>query len=376
MLKVLHLISGGDVGGAKTHVLTLAKELQKNIQITMICFMDGPFYQDAKDLGINIHLLTQSRRYDLSVVYKVLEIIQKEQIDIVHCHGARANFISRFIKRKSKVPCVTTVHSDFVLDFKGNLYKYLFYTNLNIFALKKFDYFIAVSEDFKQMLISRKFPKEKIFVVYNGIDFNEKIPVLPREDFLTTYGLTHLKEQLLLGIAARLHPVKGHKVLLQAAARVIQKFDHVHLLLAGDGEEEEDLKNYVQKLGIEDHVHFLGFLSNPYDFLHCIDINLLTSFSESFPYVLLEGAKLHKPTIASAVGGIPMLIKDQVTGYLFPAGDDAKLADVIHKAIQNPETTAALGTALHNHAKATYSLESLAKEHVKIYQQMLLLYDT
>ncbi|MGI5999232.1 MAG: glycosyltransferase family 4 protein, partial [Lutispora sp.] len=74
-----------------------------------------------------------------------------------------------------KIHTVTTIHSDFMLDFKGNLYKHIIYTNLNIFALKKFDYFIAVSKSFKDMLVSRGFPDNRIFIVYNGMDFQEDI---------------------------------------------------------------------------------------------------------------------------------------------------------------------------------------------------------
>lgn len=136
VLKVLHLISGGDVGGAKTHVLTLIRELQKTTPVKLICFMEGSFANEARQMGIGVIVMEQGRRYDLGVVDKIIHIIKEENYNIIHSHGARANFITRFIKSKINIPCVTTVHSDFMLDFKGNIYKHLIYTNLNIFALK------------------------------------------------------------------------------------------------------------------------------------------------------------------------------------------------------------------------------------------------
>ncbi len=369
--RVLHLISGGDVGGAKTHVLTLINELQKTIPVKLICFMEGSFADEARQMGIDILVLEQERRYDLKVVDKLISIIKQEDFDIIHSHGARANFITRFIKNKINIPCVTTVHSDFMLDFKGNLYKHIIYTNLNVFALKKFDYFIAISGDFEKMLIGRGFPKDKIYTVYNGIDFDEKLGYKNREEFLEEKGLSHLKGKTIVGILARLHPVKGHDIFIKAAACVVENNKDIHFLVAGDGEEMNTLKNLSKELGVENNVHFIGFTDKPYDFLNAIDINVLTSYSESFPYVLLEGARLKKPTIASAVGGIPMLIKDGINGYLFKAGDSNELAEKMGKMIQSEDKRSAMGESLFKIAKDNYSLKKLSSDHIKIYDNML-----
>ena len=370
MLKILHLISGGDVGGAKTHVLTLIKELQKTINVKLICFMEGPFAEEGRQMGIDVYVMEQEKRYDLQVVDRIIRIIKEENFNVIHSHGARANFITRFIKKKTDIPCVTTVHSDFMLDFKGNIYKHLIYTNLNIFALKKFDYFIGVSEDFRQMLIGRGFPEDKVYTVYNGIDYSESISYRSKEDFLREKGLSHLHNKTIIGILARLHPVKGHEIFIKAAAMILEKNKDAHFLITGNKDEMPELINVVKRLDIEDNIHFIGFVENPYDFLNTIDINVLTSYSESFPYVLLEGAQLLKPTISSAVGGIPMLIKDGGNGYLFKAGDSKELAAKLELLIDDKEKRSIFGRELLAHAKANYSLENLASLHINIYKSI------
>ncbi len=370
MLKILHLISGGDVGGAKTHVLTLIKELQKTINVKLICFMEGPFAEEGRQMGIDVYVMEQEKRYDLQVVDRIIRIIKEENFNVIHSHGARANFITRFIKKKTDIPCVTTVHSDFMLDFKGNIYKHLIYTNLNIFALKKFDYFIGVSEDFRQMLIGRGFPEDKVYTVYNGIDYSESISYRSKEDFLREKGLSHLHNKTIIGILARLHPVKGHEIFIKAAAMVLAKNKDAHFLITGNPDEMPELIGLVKKLGIEDYIHFIGFVENPYDFLNAIDINVLTSYSESFPYVLLEGAQLFKPTISTAVGGIPMLIKDGENGYLFKAGDSKELAVKLESLIDDKGKRSIFGRELLAHAKANYSLENLASLHINIYNSI------
>lgn len=370
MLKVLHLISGGDVGGAKTHVHSLVKELSKSIPVKIICLMEGDFYEEGKEMGLDIEVFSQKRRYDLSVVSRLEALIKKEGFNVIHSHGARANFITRFLKRKVHIPCITTVHSDFMQDFKGNLYKHLIYTTLNIFALKAFDYYIAISEDFEKMLQERGFPKDKIFTVYNGIDFNKSIDCKSRIDFLKEKGLEAISDSVLVGMAARLHPVKGHKVLLEAAALALKEYPNMHFLLAGVGDEKDPLIEQAKNLGILAHVHFLGHIY-PYDVYNSIDINVLTSFTESFPYALLEGANMRKATIASAVGGIPVLIKDGETGCLFSPGNSKELADRLLDLAFHEEKRRSLGNNLYEYAKSRFSLEALSAQTLEIYKAII-----
>lgn len=371
MLKVLHLISGGDTGGAKTHVLSLIKQLQKDIQVKIICFMEGDFLKEANEMGINIDVIKQRNRFDLKVVGQISNIIKTEGFDIVHSHGARANFISSFIKKRVNVPCITTMHSDYLHDFKGNIYKYIVFTTLNKKSLRKFDYYIAVSEEFKNMLISRGFKKEKIFTVYNGVDFNRQIIYKEKKDYLKSLGVSIPEDGLLIGIIARLHPVKGHKVLLNSAVELLKNHSNVHFLLAGDGEERKNLEEQAEKLNLVSRIHFLGFVSDVYSFINAIDINVLTSYTESFPYALLEGAFFSKATVATAVGGIPKLLINRETGYLVEAGNSKDLEKKLRYLIDNKEDRKRVGKNLYQHASQNYSLENLGDEHIKIYNKIL-----
>ncbi|MBS6367312.1 MAG: glycosyltransferase, partial [Clostridiales bacterium] len=110
-MKIIHLISGGDVGGAKTHVHSLLCGLQKTEQVLLVCFMDGPFAQEARDLGIPTTVM--AGRNLMATCRELIALITKEQFQIVHCHGSRANMIGAMIRRHISVPVVTTVHSDY-----------------------------------------------------------------------------------------------------------------------------------------------------------------------------------------------------------------------------------------------------------------------
>ena len=369
-MKVLHLISGGDTGGAKTHIISLVKELDKLIDAKVICFIEDTFYYDALKAGINIEVFPQKKRSDMSVINKLKDEIDKEGYDIIHCHGARANFIGVFLKREIKKPMLTTIHSDYKLDFKDNFYKKIVYTALNSMALKKFDYYIAISDTFKDMLISRGFKENKIFVVYNGIDLDGEMKYVTRKEFLGRYNIPE-ENKIIVGIIARLDLVKDHETFIKAAKKVIEQRDDVLFLIAGTGNEEKRLKSLVKEMDLDKHIYFLGFVKDQYSFFNTIDINVLTSVSESFPYVILEGARLKKTIISTEVGGINRIIKNGHNGWLINVGDSEALADKIIFFAENKDKIQEMGDDLFRTVEENFSSRKMAENHVEIYKEIL-----
>ncbi|MGB3959686.1 MAG: glycosyltransferase family 4 protein [bacterium] len=371
-MKVLHVTSGGDTGGGKSHILGLLQALQDKIDAHILCFLEGPVYQEAVARGIPAHLLPQERRYDLSVVGKLRRVIEEGGYDLIHSHGSRANFILAFLKGRLKVPLVTTIHSDYELDFLGNIYKQLVYTNLNKLALRFFDYYLAVSEHFREMLIDRGFPGERIFTVYNGIDLSENtVPRLQRAAFLSQAGVEVLPGAPLVGTMGRLHPVKDQAVLLEAVPAVLDKFPDTRFIIAGDGDEGSNLLRQARRLGIDGAVHFIGYVEDPDSYFNAIDINVLTSRSESFPYVLLEGARHRLPTVATRVGGIPEMIVDGENGFLFTPGDSGALAQILIRLLGDGQLRREVGERFYAHVKENFSTAKMAATHVDIYKQIL-----
>lgn len=369
-MKVLHLISGGDKGGAKPHVFTLLSALMEEIDIKIICFMEGAFYNEIKDMPIPSMLIKQKDRNDLTILKPLVTHIRKEGYHLIHAHGARANFIAMFLRPFIKIPIITTVHSDYKLDFTDSLYRRFFYTGLNKFALKYMDYYIAVSESFKAMLEDRGFPGDKIYTVYNTIDFEKKIEYTSREEFYNRYNI-NAKGKTVVGIIGRFDYVKGHDIFINAAAEVLKKNKNVLFLLAGEGFEQPNLIQQAERLGIQDNIVFTGFVDDIFSFINAIDINTLSSRSESFPYVLLEGARMKKATVCTNVGGIGDLIKENETGLLAEPGDFKELAEKILKFVDDENLRNIMGENLYHFARKNFSKESMKRRHISIYEDVL-----
>ncbi|PKM49133.1 MAG: glycosyltransferase family 1 protein [Firmicutes bacterium HGW-Firmicutes-7] len=372
-MKAIHMISGGDTGGAKTSVITLLTGLQKLMTIKLICFVDAEFADFAREMLIDVVVLQQKSRVDLSVLSEITRIIHEEQFDVVNCHGARANFLGAFLKKKINIPMITTVHSDYTHDFDNSLYKKFVFTSLNRISLMKMDGYITMAEKLKSDLIHKGFRKESIFVIYNGIPMTAPSHVIPKEEFLENYEVPYSGNNFYVGTASRLHPIKGIDVLLKAAKIVKTKNQKIKFLIAGNGDEkyENKYKNYVKDHDLEDTVYFLGFVTEMDSFYQLLDINTITSHSEGLCYALLEGGKYSKPSIASRVGGIPELIQHEKSGLLFEDNDIEVLVKYIMKIYSDKSFSRELGDGLYTRIEEGFSDIAMANRYQEVYKKIL-----
>ncbi len=366
-MKILHLIGGGDVGGAKTHVLSLLKELSKKTDVKLISFRKGSFSDEAKSIGINVEVIHSG--FIFLDIFRVVRIIKSEGFDIIHSHGSKANMIGAIVKFITGLPAVTTIHSDYRLDYMQSILKRFTFGVINAIALRFIDYYINVSKNLKEILFKRSFNKDKIFSLRNGIDFENR-DTLSRFEFSDKYNLDLKENEIVVGILARLTTVKGLEIFLDAAKCVVEKDNKIKFLIGGDGEDRKMLEEKAKTLGISQNVYFLGYV-NSHDFMACIDINVLTSISEGFPYSILEGAVAKRATISSDVGGISDLIIEGETGYLFPSGDYKKLSGYILELSQNESLREKLGRAIYDKAKLDFSLDNMCKIQIAIYDAIL-----
>ena len=181
-MKVIHLIGGGDTGGAKTHVLNLLRELNEHIDARLVCFRKGDFSEDAQKMGIPITVIESGN--PVVGFQELKKILRQNPVDIIHCHGARGNLMGNLIKGFAGAPVVTTVHSDYRLDYLGRPVARLSYGTTNMLALRRVNYYIGVADPMTDILIERNFPAGRIYTLYNGIDFKSPLPCRSREEFL------------------------------------------------------------------------------------------------------------------------------------------------------------------------------------------------
>ncbi len=369
-MKVIHLISGGDSGGAKTHVLSLLSHLNKTITAQLVCFRDGPFAEEARQKGIPTEIM--GGNHILRIRRQLTAYIREGGYELIHCHGSRANMIGAMLRASTGLPVVSTVHSDYRLDYMGRPLSRLTFGTINAYALRKLDYRIGVSDAMVDLLISRGFPADRFYAIYNGIDFTPAPPQEDRLAYLRSLGAHVEESSVVVGIAARLNPVKDMSTLIRGFAAGYAACPRLRLVIAGDGEEKEKLTALAQELGVAEQVTFAGWISGGMDrFYSALDINALTSLSETFPYALTEGARFHLATVSTAVGGIPSLIDSNVNGYLF-APSDAKTLGAHLAALGNDDALRLeMGEKLYQKASTQFSIQNTVDTQLHIYEEIL-----
>lgn len=367
-MKVIHLISGGDTGGAKTHIHNLLAELNRHIDVTLVCFFGGDFSREAEALGIPTVVLEGGI---LSSVAKVKELIRSGDYDLIHSHGARGNFIAAIIKHSMGLPVISTIHSDPKLDYLGRPLAQLVYGSLNTLSIRRMDYLTGVSGAMRDLLISRGFRPNRIFEIYNGLNFSVPLKKIDRAAYFAEYGFKLEKDCVVVGIAARLDPVKDVGTLIRGFALAQEEVPQLRLAIAGDGLQLRELKALAEQLQVADKVCFMGWLTDMDSFYGAIDINVLSSLSETFPYALTEGARASLPTVSTRIGGVPALIEEGETGFLFQPGDARALCKKLSLLARDGELRLRLGQAIYEKARREFSVESMARRQINIYSEIL-----
>ncbi len=365
------MASGGDQGGAKTHIISVASQLCKQNELILVSFRKGNFAESAKKAGIKVVTITH-----LTVLGDLIELIKVFdgfKPEIVHSHGSKPNMMSIILRMFRRFIGISTIHSDYRRDYMHSRIKQITFGTINTIALHYMDYVVGITEVFCEMLMDRRFNPLKLFTIYNGIDFSVELPPVDRAAYLKSIGLNYNEGDVVVGAVARLTAVKDLPTLLKAYAIAVKQVPNLKLVMAGDGEDGKKLKNLAKKLGIEKTTCFPGWIKEPDSLYSCLDIDVLCSLTETFPYSLTEGVRGHCTLIATAVGGVPELIDHGINGYIINVGDYEKLAEHLVRLAKDRELRKNLSDALLQKAQSRFSLQATANDLQEIYERVKVL---
>lgn len=366
----MHVMGGGDVGGAKTHIMNMVTGLSVRNEVMLVSFRAGPFADEARERGIDVRVIERHNPFRAARAMRAL--VDEFQPDIIHCHGGRANLMGAMVRRTRRVPVLTTVHSDYKLDYLGNPFKQHTFGAANAVALRFLDFYQPVADRMARTLIERGFDPERIVKMYNGMDFHRPEGEFDRARYLKeNYGAEIEDGDVLCGIAARLTAVKDIATTVRAFAAALHDAPQLRLFIAGEGEDEDMLKKLCTQLGVSDRVTFCGWVSPVEPFFRAMDINLLSSVSETFPYSILEGICAGCATICSDVGGMPELIDTGENGYIFPIGDFKKLSEYMVRLANDAELRQTFAQALYEKASRDFSKDKMCERQEANYRHLL-----
>lgn len=352
-LRVMFVITSMVVGGAETLLVNLVRRLDRSRVIPELCCLKdkGPLGEILSD-ELTVHANMLSGKYDVRVLSRLTRLMKKQRIDAMITVGAGDKmFWGRLAAWRAGVPVVcSALHSTGWPDGVSRLNRTL--TPIT-------DGFIGCATAHGHHLVEReKFPKEKVFVIPNGIDTQRFSPLgnaagsTSREDLLGIDSSVPLTV-----IVAALRPEKNHSVYLQAAAKVRESLPNAEFLIVGDGDERPRLESEAQSLGIDSSVHFLGTRSDTDAILRVCDAFALTSDNEAAPVSIMEAMSSGLPVVATEVGSVPEMVIHGETGYLAPTQDVEQIAQHLVSVLGDRNAAQVMGTTGRKHVQENASLE-------------------
>ena len=203
-------------------------------------------------------------------------------------------------------------------------------------------------------------------VVPNGIDINKFKPEhVRRERYRAELGIN--ESDRVLGLVARVHPMKDHVNFVRAAAIVVGQIPGVRLLLAGKGTEEVAIQDLLEGYGVADRAICLGLVQDPVDVYRALDVAVLSSaWGEAWPNVLGEAMACGVPCVATDVGDSRRILGE--CGTIVPAADPEALADACNALLsQGSRNLAVLGLASRNRIVSTFDIRIVVRQYLHLW---------
>jgi len=289
------------------------------------------------------------------------------EYDAIHVHITRLLAGTAAALRPSvKRPVITKVSGYF--EFNGGILddskRWMPLNFIIRRALRKVDFFQTISEQTREKLIQAGYSDEQIRFVPNGIDTDT-----PFAEGTSTYK-NPKSDSLVFGYCGRLRRVKGAHVLMEAFAGLVKNNPDKSLVLrlAGDGFEMEPLREQATLAGVEQHVEFLGKVDDTNDAYRSFDFYVQPSFAEGLPNAVIEAMLAQLPVVASRVGGNVDLIKENLTGQLFEAGDAAALGQCLQRCLDEPEQVKTMAKGGYDLICQNYGFDTVTEKLVELYR--------
>lgn len=307
-------------------------------------------YASAK--GLETAIFYAPSRYNVVRLRRQFrDFVSLIQPNIVCTSGYKANTIAALCRH---VPSVAWTPGWTGHDFKVRLYEWM-----DRRLLKYHDAVVVVSPKQREEVLQLGVPENKVFYLPTTIDVDTLPPA---------YSAVQMRQFCaqpqngsVIGTVARLSAEKGHRFALEAAKLLTEQRLSYQWLMIGDGTERGTLERLAGTLNVQCSVHFTGERADARSIIGGLDLMVLPSLTEGIPNVILEAFAYKTPVVATAVGGVPELVKDGETGWLVPPRDPCALAQAIREALENPEEARRRAENAYRHLLENFTVEKQAE---------------
>ncbi|HET8679697.1 MAG TPA: glycosyltransferase [bacterium] len=364
--RVLLLIKGLGIGGAERLLEAALPCLNRDRYAYRVAYMlpwKRALVPSFEAAGIPVHDLNMRVPGDPRAFMRLVRLVRRERIDLIHAHLPMAGVWARIAARLGGVPHVVytehNVPQRYALPMRV----------LNRRTYKMNDIVIAVSDEVRRGVEGYANGRPQIVTVANAVD-SDALAALPSAPDAMRREFGFPADAVVIVTVGNLTPKKGHTHLLAAAVKVAARHPAARFLIVGQGPQADALRVEAGRLGLNGRLVFAGFRPDAVRLVAASDIFVLSSIFEGLPVALLEAMALGKPSVVTRVGGIPEAT-DEASSLLVPAEDPQALAEAVGALLESADLRLRMGAAAQERARRRYGVAQMVAAIEQVYADLL-----
>ena len=353
-------------GGVFNYIEQLISKINKdNYEIYLIYYSPDPdvtFKSFSNDIKIiSSSLLWSKQLVFIPAILYLTKVYRNIKPDIVYSIFSYTDLVATWSAKLAGVRKVISGIRGILVAESNPAWEQAVYSITYPFTARWIDRFIAVSDSAKKEAVDAfKISPAKITVINNGLDLREFANI--QED---------PEHAIKVSFCGRLQYEKGADVFIRSIPTVLNSCPATQFVVIGDGPDRRCLENLACQLGIDNAIEFLGWRQDARQLMASHSIVVLPSFREGIPWTALEAMALHKPVVASCVGGIPEVVIEGQTGFLVEPGQPQIFAQRIISLINQPALRRKMGNAGRKRIENYFSIDALILKTEQIFDEVL-----
>ena len=359
MIKVGVFISGGEKGGSRYQVMSLARGLKGKVEAIFFTFFKGPLFYEIEESGFKNHFFESKLPFSSKVFKDVLKDVSEENLSLIHTYGVRGNFYGRRIARKLNIPVITSITSfireDYSSKIKGFIFEKIDNTTIGIPKV------VIVPSRALMRDVLRRNPALDVRVVPLGVEIPDGF--FSKEEF---FG----KNDFVIGSIMRMERVKNPLFLIDVFKAVHLKEKRAKLMIVGDGSMRTLVEKRIEEYGLKDSIVITGFRKDAKRFYGVFDVFVSTSIREGFSVSVLEAMASSLPVVVSDSGGVREMVEDGVNGFIIEDFDVEKFKERI-LLFKDKRLKEEFGRRNKMKVKERFTVERMCEDTLKIYKEVI-----
>jgi glycosyltransferase involved in cell wall biosynthesis len=359
--RILHLIKGLGRGGAETLLLEGLRVANRDtFDFEYAYFLEhkDDLAAPLRELGAEVHCFGAQSTATIAVrLPRAIRFLAKNRFDLIHAHLPVTGVIARALGLLTRTPVVYSEH--YILEKYHPITKL---ANTVTYPLQRA--VIAVSGQVRESIADNVPFRVPTQVVQNGVSLGR----FQRESFADE---DRVDDSITVGTVAVFRRQKRLDTWLKAAQLIHEKAPSTRFVVVGDGPERDELEAVRHALGLDSVVEFAGLHSDVRPYLAQFDIFMMSSEGEGQPVALLEAMAMKCTPVVTAVGGIPELVEDGVSGKLVNGVDEKALAAAVLELAGDADALQRMGQSAHETVRIRFSIEAMQLELETLYKRVL-----